>query len=108
MKILRKLLTLIILLAVIGVAVLFAVQNKMPVPLDMLVYSFAPRSLALWVLLAFVLGGICGLLMSSLVLLRSRASLGSTRRQLAKARQVEPAVPAAKAVAVSPSQETNG
>lgn len=93
MNLLRKLLTLIILLAVVGVAVLFAVQNKTPVPLDLLVYTFAPRSLALWVLLAFVLGGVGGLLMSSLVLLRSRASLGSARRQLTKARQAEPAAP---------------
>jgi uncharacterized membrane protein YciS (DUF1049 family) len=86
MKHLRNILTVILLLAVIAVGILFALQNKAPVPLDLLVYTFSPRSLALWVLAAFALGGFFGLLMSSAILLRSRASLGSARRQLAKVR----------------------
>lgn len=86
MKALRTILTIVILLATIAVGVLFALQNKEPVPLDLLVYSFAPRSLALWVLAAFAVGGLAGMLFSSGILLRLRASLGSSRRQLARAR----------------------
>ena len=86
MKFLRNTLTVLIMLATIAVGVLFALQNKMPVPLDLLVYTFEPRSLALWVLGALALGGVLGMLASSAILLRLRASLASSRRQLAKAR----------------------
>ena len=80
MKFLRNILTVLIMLATIAVGVLFALQNKMPVPLDLLVYTFEPRSLALWVLGALALGGVLGMLASSAILLRLRASLASSRR----------------------------
>ena len=98
MKLLRRLFTLLVLAAMIGVGILFALQNKMPVPLDVLVYTFEPQSLALWVLGAFALGGIAGMLVSSALLLRLRTSLGSSKRQLQKTRlelaQVRDANPA--------------
>ena len=86
MKLLRNILYIAIVLAMAAIGVLFALQNATPVPLDMLVYTFAPRSLALWLLLAFAIGGVLGLLMSSALLLRKRAALASANRQLAKAR----------------------
>lgn len=86
MKKLRTLLYILILLAGVGLGVLFALQNTQAVPLDLLIYTFSPRSLALWVLGAFALGGIAGLLVSSVYMLRSRAALGSSRRQLARTR----------------------
>lgn len=86
MKQLRTIITIIVVLATVAVGVLFALQNKEAVPLDLLVYTFSPRSLALWVLAAFALGGVAGLVVSSAILLRARATLGSVRRQLARAR----------------------
>jgi putative membrane protein len=86
MKLLRNLLTIFVVFATLGVGVLFALQNKTAVPLDLLVYSLGPQSLALWVLGAFALGGVLGVLVSSLTLVRTRASLGSCKRQLNKAR----------------------
>ena len=82
MKLLRNLLYIAIVVAMAAVGVLFALQNEMPVPLDLLVVSFEPRSLALWLLIAFALGGILGMLMSSLLVLRTRTALGSANRQL--------------------------
>ena len=55
-------------------------------PLDVLVYTFEPRSLALWVLSAFAIGGVLGLVLSSGILLRQRASLARSNRQLSKTR----------------------
>jgi putative membrane protein len=86
MKFLRNLLTVVIVLATLAVGVLFALQNKMPVPLDLLVYTLEPRSLALWVLAAFAVGGVLGMLISSVILVRKQASLATAKRQLAKAR----------------------
>ena len=82
MKLLRNLLYIAIVVAMVAVGVLFALQNEIPVPLDLLVVSFEPRSLALWLLIAFALGGILGMLMSSLLVLRTRTALGSANRQL--------------------------
>lgn len=86
MKFLRRILTLLLVLAAVGVGALFALQNKAPVPLDLLVYTFEPRSLALWLLSALAIGGVLGMLASSAILLRLRASLATTRRQLARSR----------------------
>ena len=86
MKFMRRLLTVLLVLAAIGVGALFALQNKAPVPLDLLVYTFEPRSLALWILCALAVGGLLGMLASSAILLRLRASLGTSRRQLARSR----------------------
>lgn len=86
MKPLRKLLTVLIILATLVVGVLFALQNTIQVPLDLLVYSFGAQSLALWILLAFVLGGVLGMIISSIILVRTRASLKSATRKLEKNR----------------------
>ena len=86
MKLLRKLVTVLLVLAMVGVGVLFALQNKVLVPLDLLVHTFGPQSLALWILSAFALGGLLGMLISSFILVRLRTSLSSSRRQLDKAR----------------------
>ena len=87
MKQLRRIITVVVVLAAIFVGVLFALQNSEPVALDLLVYTFSPRSLALWVLMAFALGGVAGIAVSSAILLRGRATLANCRRQLAKARK---------------------
>ena len=86
MKKLRTLLTVIVVLAMLVVSVLFALQNMEPVPLDLLVYTFAPQSLALWVLGAFALGGGLGMVVSSVILVRTRASLSACTKQLDRAR----------------------
>ena len=65
---------------------LFALQNEAPVALDVLVYTFQPKSLALWILSAFAIGGLVGMLLSSFILVRQRAALGSANRQLTRAR----------------------
>ncbi|MCB1689109.1 MAG: LapA family protein [Halioglobus sp.] len=87
MKKLRTLLTVIVVLAMLAVSILFALQNETPVPLDLLIYNFAPQSLALWVLAAFALGGLLGMVVSSVILVRTRASLSSARKQLNRARE---------------------
>jgi uncharacterized membrane protein YciS (DUF1049 family) len=87
MKQMRNLLTALFVIAMLVASMLFASQNKEPVPLDLLVYTFAPHSLALWVLVAFAVGGSLGMIVSSVILVRTRASLGACRKQLDRAQQ---------------------
>ena len=79
MKHLRKFLTVLTVLVTLLAGVLFALQNEAPVPLDLLIYTFQPQSLALWILIAFVLGAIMGMVVSSVILMRARASLASCK-----------------------------
>ena len=86
MKFLGSLLSILVVAATAGAGMLFALQNKTPVPLDVLVYNFEPRSLALWVLAAFAIGGVLGMLISSGMILRKRAALAASQRQLGRVR----------------------
>ncbi len=65
MKLLRHLFNIVIVIATLAIGVLFALQNKTPVSLDLLVYTFDPKSLALWILAALATGGLIGMLISS-------------------------------------------
>lgn len=85
MKFLRFLLVLAVLAGMAFVGALFAAQNDTPVPLDLLFYTAKPQTLALWVLLALAIGGVLGMLFSSALMLRTRASSASAKRQLDKA-----------------------
>lgn len=86
MNLLYKILTLLVVLGMLAAGILFSLQNKMLVPLDLLIYRFEPHSVSLWVLGALALGGLLGIFASSGALLRLRGSLVSSNRQLAKAR----------------------
>jgi uncharacterized membrane protein YciS (DUF1049 family) len=101
MKLLRNLLTVLTVLATLVASVLFAVQNKTPVPLDILVYTFGPQSIALWILIAFALGGVLGMVVSAVLLVRTRASLGACKRQLDRAHAELSKVQAQGAVVVT-------
>lgn len=85
MSFLRGIAGIVVVFAMAGIGVLFALQNEVPVPLDLLVYRFAPRSVALWVLAGFALGGLCGVLISSVVSLRLRTRMRLLNRQLTRA-----------------------
>jgi putative membrane protein len=84
MKLLISVITVALLLMVLAVGVLFAVQNTDMVALDLVVLKLPERSIALWVLLAFALGGVIGMLTSMGLVLRLRTRLASIRRQLAR------------------------
>ena len=84
MNLLRKLLTILVVLATIVVGVLFALQNTTLVPLDLLVYTFAPKSLALWILAAFAAGGILGMLTATGIILRLRTTVLMANKRTAK------------------------
>lgn len=84
MIVVRKVAYLLVVLAMLALGVLFALQNSQPVGLDVLVHEFAPRSLALWLLAALALGGLLGLLVSSVIILRLGAGLAVVQRKLDK------------------------
>jgi len=84
MGLLRKLLGAIVLLLAVIVGGLFTVQNTQPVPLDLLILQLDERPVALWILLAFGLGCFLGLITGTGLLIRLRARLSRSGRQMDK------------------------
>lgn len=82
MVMIRRLLLVLLLLLVLVVGLLFSLQNDVPVSIDLLVVQLTARPVAVWILLAFALGGFLGLLISSFALLRLQASRARLARRL--------------------------
>ena len=83
MRLIGSIFVLVLLLAVLGLGLLFTLENDVLVPLNILVAELPAQRLSTWIILAFFFGGISGLLASSLAILRLQASRLSLRRQLA-------------------------
>lgn len=82
MRWIRRVLVTIILLLVLAFGLLFSLQNAANVPLDLLVAQLEARPLAVWLLLGFALGGVLGLLVGSVALVKLQASRFRLRRRL--------------------------
>lgn len=90
MNFIKKTTYFLLVLTVLVLGALFAVQNTTAVPLDLLVVYLPERSVALWVLLAFAIGGVIGMLTSIGLVLRLRTALLRANRQLARVPAAEP------------------
>ncbi len=77
-----RLLVVMLLLGVLVIGLLFSIQNATEVSVDLLVLQTMPRPLATWLIIAFVIGGVSGLLAGSAALLRLQARQVQLRRQL--------------------------
>jgi|SRR5690606_23946337 len=82
MRWVRRVLIVLLLLLVLVFGLLFALQNAQAVPLDLLALQLRERPLAVWLLAAFAVGGIAGLLAGSGALLRLQANRYRLRRRL--------------------------
>ncbi len=78
---LKKLILTLLALLVIGIGILFTIHNTQPVSIDLVFFTSPQASLSLWLIAVFVLGGICGMLLSALSLLALRTRLSSSRRR---------------------------
>jgi putative membrane protein len=72
----------LILILVLAGGLLFSLQNGTSVPVDLLVYQTADRPISVWLLVAFTLGGVLGMVVGSAALVRVQGSRMRLRRQL--------------------------
>jgi lipopolysaccharide assembly protein A len=82
MRWLRRIATVLLLAIVLAAGLLFSLQNADTVPVDLLVYQTVERPVSVWLLVAFALGGLVGLVVGSAALVRVQASRLRLRRQL--------------------------
>lgn len=78
---LKKLILTLLALIVIGIGILFTIHNTQPVSIDLVFFTSPEASLSLWLIAVFVLGGVCGMLLSSLTLVALKTRLRSSRRK---------------------------
>ena len=82
MQFLKRLFSVLLLLLVFAYGLFFAVQNTATAPLDLLFTQLDEQRIALWILLAFALGGVLGMLLSTFIVVRLRGEALLARRQL--------------------------
>ena len=85
MRLLARVLGLLLLVACFAFGVLFTFQNDTPVSLDLLIVQFSEQWLAVWVLVAFILGGLIGVCIGVFAVLRVKRQVVGVKRQLKSA-----------------------
>lgn len=85
MRFLKKLLFLLLIVAVVAFGVLFSVENDQKVPLNLLFIELPEQFLSLWLFSAFALGGVLGLVINLMGVFKIKRKEISLKRQLAKA-----------------------
>ena len=79
----------IIVLAVIAYGVLFVLNNDQSVGLNLVFLTPLNASIATWVISAFVIGSVLGMLSASLVILQMRTEMFNLRRKLRAAEKAD-------------------
>lgn len=82
MKLIKSLLTLVLVLILLLLGVWFTLRNQQPIPLDLLFIKLPDNSLALWLILSLIVGVVMGVLLMVPKLTGYKAKLMSYERQL--------------------------
>lgn len=84
---LRKIFLILLVLVLVLLALVFSLNNQIEVPLNFLLFETRPQGIAVWIILAFVLGALAGVLMATLAGVRSSVSRRSLQKRLDRAEQ---------------------
>lgn len=87
MRFLKRLVVVLLVIAVLLVGILFTLHNTTPVTIDLILVTLPQASLSLWILGAFALGGVLGILLSSLMLMSLKTRLYYLNKKMQSSRQ---------------------
>ncbi|MFN3882561.1 MAG: LapA family protein [Nitrincola lacisaponensis] len=87
MRFLKRLVVALLVLLVLLAGILFTLHNMTPVNIDLIFFTLPEASLSLWLLGAFALGGVLGVLLSSVMLLSLKTRLYYLNKKMADTRQ---------------------
>lgn len=85
MRLLTRLLLLVLLVVVFLAGMMFTFQNTQEIPLDLFFVKLPPAALSVWVLSAFAIGGILGVVFTLGVAVKVKTGKIAVQRQLKKA-----------------------
>ncbi|OEY67271.1 lipopolysaccharide assembly protein LapA domain-containing protein [Marinobacter sp. X15-166B] len=83
----QKILIILLVLCFILLALVFSLNNQMPVALNFLLFETGPHGVGLWLILAFVAGALVGVLMTLLATVRVSVSRRHLQKRLTRAEQ---------------------
>lgn len=84
MGLLKKILFVLFLLALVVFGSVFAIENDAKVPLDLLFMQLPELRVSVWLVLSFIVGGVAGLVVCGLKLLKLQTQYQGVCRKLAK------------------------
>lgn len=84
---LRKILITVLVLVLILLALVFSLNNQMAVSLNFLLFETPPHGVAVWIIMAFVLGALVGVLIATFATVRTSVSRRSLQKRLDRAEQ---------------------
>lgn len=83
----KTLLAAVVGVVILIVGILFTVHNTQMVSIDLVFFHLPEATLSLWLILAFVLGGVCGVALSTFTIFSLRTRLGRAQRKLTATRE---------------------
>lgn len=82
---LKKILLILLILALVLLVVVFSLNNQVEVALDFLLFETPAKGVAIWIILAFVVGALVGILLTLLTTLRQSVSKRHLKKRLDRA-----------------------
>lgn len=83
----QKILIILLVLVLILLALVFSLNNQMAVSLNFLLFETQPQGVAVWIIMAFVIGALFGVLMTMLATVRTSVSRRTLKKRLDRAEQ---------------------
>ncbi|SIT08748.1 putative membrane protein [Neptunomonas antarctica] len=82
MRWLKMLIVFLLSIVILMVGIMFTIHNTEKVSIDLVFLTLPEASLSLWLIAAFVLGGVTGVLLSSVAVVALKTRLMSSRRKI--------------------------
>lgn len=82
---LQKILITVLVLVLILVALVFSLNNQMAVSLNFLLFETRPHGVAVWIIMAFVVGALSGMVLTLLATFRTSVSRRNLKKRLERA-----------------------
>ncbi|OZB16839.1 MAG: hypothetical protein B7X58_04880 [Marinobacter sp. 34-60-7] len=83
----QKILITLLVLVLILLALVFSLNNQMAVSLNFLLFETQPHGVAVWIIMAFVIGALVGILFTTLATVRTSVSRRTLKKRLERAEQ---------------------
>lgn len=82
MRFLKMIIVFLLSVVILMVGIMFTIHNTEKVSIDLVFLTLPEASLSLWLIAAFVLGGVLGFLLSSVAVVSLKARLMGSRRKI--------------------------
>ncbi|PIE23962.1 MAG: hypothetical protein CSA60_03530 [Neptuniibacter caesariensis] len=83
MRFIKTVIVILLCLLVLMIGILFTIHNTEKVVIDLVFFQLPEASLSVWLIAAFFIGGVLGVMLSMATVFMLKTRLGSARRKIA-------------------------